>query len=111
MRGNKLIIIALAMAVFLIGALPSTGQADENEKLKKYYEYYIMKCISKNQSKIGLQESKSANLRSCGKLSQQKVVFLTANKDMLVKEMMKNEIGKKPYKVEYFLNKKFNEMK
>ena len=77
MKGRVFFITILVMALALMVALPNTGQAGENEQLKKYYKDYISKCILKNQSKAGLQNSKSANLRSCGALSKQKVIFLT----------------------------------
>lgn len=109
MKGRVFFITMVAMALALMVALPNTGQAGENEQLKKYYKNYISKCILKNQSKAGLQTSKSANLRSCGALSKQKVVFLTNNQNMLVNEMIKNQVGTKPYKVEYYLNKRFHE--
>lgn len=109
MKGRVFFITMVVMALALMVALPNIGQAAENEQLKKYYKDYISKCISKNQSKVGLQASKSANLRSCGALSKQKVIFLTNNQNMLVNEMIKNQVGKKPYKIEYYLNKRFHE--
>lgn len=109
MRGKTFVIVTLIMAVILIGAISAAGQSGENEQLKKYYKDYISKCISKNQSKAGLQTSKSANLRSCGALSKQKAIYLTNNQNMLINEMIKNQVGTKPYKIEYYLNKRFHE--
>ena len=109
MRGISFIITSIILVVILIGVIPATGQASENEQLRKYYNDYILKCISKNQSKASLQTSRSANLRSCGVLSKQKVVFLTHKRNMLVDEMIKHKVGTKPYKVEYYLNKRFHE--
>ena len=107
----KFFITMIVMALALMVALPNTGQAGENEQLKKYYKDYISKCILKNQSKAGLQTSKSANLRSSGALCAQKVAFLTRNRDVLVDEMIENKIGTKPYKIDYYLNKRFYETK
>ena len=109
MRGKAFIITAMIIVFIVIGALSATVLGGENEQLKKYYKDYISKCISKNQSKTAFQTSKSKNLRSCGTLSKQKVIFLTNNQNMLVNEMIKNQIGTKPYKIEYYLNKKFHE--
>ena len=109
MRGKTFVIATIVMVFIFVGALPGTVMGGENEQLKKYYKDYISKCISKNQSKTALQTSKSKNLRSCGTLSKQKVIFLTNNQNMLVNEMIKNQIGTKPYKIEYYLNKKFHE--
>ena len=108
MKGRVFIITMVVMALALMVAIPNIGQAAENEQLKKYYKDYISKCISKNQSKAGLQASRSANLRSCGALSKQKVIFLTNNQNMLVDEMIKNNVGKKPYKIDHYLNQKFH---
>ena len=109
MRGKTFVIATTIMVFIFMGTLSATGQSGENEQLKKYYKNYISKCISKNQSKSSLQASKSKNLRSCGTLSKQKVIFLTNNQNMLVNEMIKNQIGTKPYKIEYYLNKRFHE--
>jgi hypothetical protein len=109
MNGKALIIISMAMAVILMVTIPVTGQTGENEQLKKYYKDFISKCITKSQSKVGLKTSKSENLRNYSALSQQKVIFLTTNQNGLVDEMIKNKVGTKPYKIEYYLNKKFHE--
>ena len=109
MRGISFVITSIIMVVILIGAIPATGQAGENEQLRQYYNKYIFKCISKNKSKANLQTSRSANLRSCGALSKQKVVFLTHKRNTLVDEMIKHKVGTKPYKVEHYLNKRFHE--
>jgi hypothetical protein len=36
-----------------------------------------------------------------------KAAFFSENKERLIKEMDKRDIGVKQYKIEYFLNKKF----
>jgi hypothetical protein len=107
MRGKKFVIATIIMVFIFMGALSATGKGGQNEQLKEYYKDYIAKCISKNQSKAGLQASKSANLRSCGVLSQKKVIFLTNNQNMLVNEMIEKQVGKKPYKIEHYLNERF----
>ena len=110
MGRKAFVITAMIMAVVLMGVISATGQNGENEKLAQYYQEHISKCISKNKSKAVLQTSKSENLRSCGKIYKQKAVFLTNNQNVLVDEMIRQEIGTKPYKVDYYLNKRFNEM-
>lgn len=108
MNVKTLVSITMAVVVTLTGALAAIAQTGENAQLKKYYKTYISKCISKNQSKAGLQASRSKNLRSCGALSRQKVIFLTNNQNMLVDEMIKNKIGTKPYKIDHYLNQRFH---
>lgn len=109
MRAKAFVIAMMITLLIIIGALPATVQGGEKEQLRTYYKNYIVKCISKNQSKSNLQSSKSANLRSCGALSKQKAIFLTNNQNTLVNEMIKNQVGKKPYKIDHYLNKRFHE--
>lgn len=107
MRGATFRITKIILVVILIGAISVAVQASKNEQLRTYYKEYISKCISKNHSKASLQTSKSKNLRSCGIISKQKAIFLTDNLDMLVNELINNEIGKKPYKIDHYLNHRF----
>lgn len=109
MREKIFVIATMIMVVIFMGAVSASGQSGENEQLRKYYKDYISKCISKNQSKAGLQDSKSANLRSCGALSKQKVIYLTNNQNTLINELVDNQVGTKPYKIEYYLNKRFHQ--
>lgn len=47
-------------------------------------------------------------LKMCIKAEKQ-VRFLTLNKDMLVDEMIQQDIGQKPYKIEKYLKKRFSD--
>ncbi|MDX1707184.1 MAG: hypothetical protein R3274_01215 [Desulfobacterales bacterium] len=108
MKGTAFFISMVVMVLALILALPNTGQSGENEQLTLFYEEYISKCICKNRSKAALQDSRSENLRRSAVIYEQKAVFLTNNQNILIDEMIRKEIGTKPYKVDYYLNKKFN---
>jgi hypothetical protein len=108
MKGKAFFISTIVMALALIVAFPNTGRTDEHEQLEKYYMGYISECICKNESKAALQNSRSENLRRSGVIYERKAVFLTNNQNVLVDEMIKKEIGTKPYKVDYYLNKRFN---
>lgn len=108
MRGTVFFISMVAMALALMVALPYTGLPGENEQLANYYKEYISKCICKNESKAALlQTSRSENLRRSGAIYEQKAVFLTNNQNVLVDEMIRMKIGTKPYKVDYYLSKRF----
>jgi hypothetical protein len=109
MKGRASATITVVLVIYLIAVFPNTGRTDENEQLEKYYMGYISECICKNESKAALlHTSRSANLKEDGAIYKQKAVFLTNNQNVLVDEMIRKEIGKKPYKVDYYLNKKFN---
>ncbi|MBW1836699.1 MAG: hypothetical protein JRF71_05350 [Deltaproteobacteria bacterium] len=107
MQSKILIVCLLVGVITFIGVLPSTCIADDKEELAKFYEVCISSEISKCQAKTTLSKSRSANLRGCAAKNLKKAAFLQSNKDMLIKEMIKNDIGVKPYKIGYFLNKKF----
>ena len=102
-------IFTMVMVVALVGAYSMTAEAGEIEQLRNLYSNYITEVISKSHSKSGLVKSKSQNLQSSGVIARQKAVFLTVNHDMLVDEMVENEVGTKPYQIEYYLNKRFHE--
>jgi hypothetical protein len=53
--------------------------------------------------------SRSKNLRSCSRLAILKAIFLSANRDQLIREMAASGIVMKTYKVDYYLNKRFYE--
>jgi len=44
-------------------------------------------------------------------LQKQKAEFYANERDMLVQEMMKRNINLKEYQVQYYLNKRYNEIK
>jgi len=108
MGGTVFFTSIVAVALALMVALPDTGHAGEIEQLTKYYTEYISKCICKNESKATLQTSRSVNLRKSGAIYEQKAVFLKNYQTVLVDEMIREEIGTKPYKIDYYLNKRFN---
>jgi hypothetical protein len=110
MKAKLLIVCLLVGAITFMGVLPSTCISGDKEELAKFYETCISNQIDKCQAKTALGKSKSANLRSCAAKESKKAAFLESNKDMLIEEMIKNDIGMKQYKIEYFLNKKFFEI-
>ena len=112
MKRQILPIIFVTILAFFLGALPAIcEEIDKNNqlKIKIFYENFINEKISKCYSKAQLKESKSVHLQSCAAVNIKKANFLSKNKEMLIKEMLKKDIGAKQYKIEYFLNKKFCE--
>jgi hypothetical protein len=107
MQTKTLIVFFLVWIIIFIGVFPSTCTSSDKKELAKLYEACISCEIQKCEAKTALCKSRSAKLRSCAAKKLKKMEFLKNNKDMLIKEMIKNDIGVKPYKIEYFLNKKF----
>ena len=110
MQVKVLIVCLLVGIITFIGVLPSICISGDKEELAKFYGACISKEICKCQAKTYLSNSRSANLRCCAAKASKKAAFLQKNKDMLITEMINNDIGVKPYKIEYFLNKKFHEL-
>ena len=107
----KLLTISLTVVVSaFIGLLNSTTFSGDHEELAEYYESCIVREIVKCDSKLVLlRTSKSKNLRDYAKMEAQKVKFFNAEKEMLVKEMIEMQLKPKHYKVELFLNNRFQE--
>jgi hypothetical protein len=109
MKVKELIIIGLAGVMIFTGAVQIAAESRSDEQLTKFYENYISEKIAKSQSKTNLKTSRSENLRLTAEKEEKQVRFLTLNKDILVDEMIDQDIGQKPYKIEKYLNKRFSD--
>ena len=107
----KVLTISLMVGVSaFLGLLNSTAFSGDHEALAKYYESCIVREIVKCDSKLVLlRTSKSKNLQDYAKMEAQKAKFFNAEKEMLVKEMIEMQLKPKHYKVELFLNNRFQE--
>jgi hypothetical protein len=103
-------IVFMAALLVIIGAESVKAQSESKDRLVKYYENCITKKISNCNAKTILRTSRSVNLQRKADLSTRQVRFLTTNKNMLIDEMIEQGIDPKPYKVEYYLNKRFYEL-
>ena len=99
------ILLAGAMIVPIVFA----SQSESNDQLKNFYKACLEKKILSCQSKTMLNSSKSANLRKTSAMASEQALFYSSNKEILVNEMIELEIGQKPYKVNYFLIKRYHE--
>jgi len=108
---KRIVLSVIFMTIFasFLGNLSAISEDGQNTQITKYYENMINETIAKCHSKAQLKESKSVHLQSCAALKLKKANFLTKNKEMLIKELVKRDIDTKQYKIEYFLNKKFYE--
>jgi hypothetical protein len=109
MKAKELFIIVLAGAMIFTGAVQIAAESQSDEQLNEFYETYISEKIAKSQSKTLLKTSRSENLRLAAEKAEKQVRFLTLNKDILVDEMIEQDIGQRPYKIQKYLNKRFSE--
>jgi hypothetical protein len=106
----KTFIIFIACGiVFLFGAFPVSGDTDVGQDPAAFYANCIDKKITCCDGKGELWDSRSENLRSCSRLANLKAIFLSANREQLIREMVANDVAMKAYTVDYYLNKRFYE--
>lgn len=110
MKIDRICIISFLSVMLVLGSTPLTAQSESDDQLLKFYESCIQKKISNCNAKTVLKTSRSTNLQKKADLSIRQVTFYTKNKNMLINEMVDQGIGYKPYKVDYYLNKRFHEM-
>ena len=110
MQAKVLSVFLFIGVITFISVLPSTCISGDKEELAQFYQDFIANEIHQCQAKAYLVKSRSEKLRFCAAGKLKKAAFLQNNKDMLIKEMIKNDIGVKPYKIDYFLNKKYYEL-
>lgn len=111
MKRQLLYILAVTIFGLFLGASTATSDGNNSDQLTDFYESFINDKVAQCFSRTGLIKSSSSNIQNWAEKEFKKAVFLSENKNLLIKELIKNDIGRKPYKIEYFLNKKFYEMK
>ena len=110
MQRKVAIIIAVIIALVLSASSVFSEESNPTNLLK-YYDQVIDEKIHQCLSKASLKDSKSAILRDCAALETEKAAFLTDNKDRLIEGLLKQNVGKKLYKIDFYLNKEFFENK
>ena len=96
---------ALFWAILVI-AVP-TWPADSSG-LKNFYEKCIMAEIESCNTKAEIyKNSKSANLRKMASLDAIKKEYLSDNKNRIIAQLIKSNVGKKDYKVHILLEELF----
>ena len=108
---KKVLITSLIICVStIIGLLNSTAFSGNDTEIAKFFKSCIAKEIKKCDSKVILLKSSiSKNLQYYTKTKAQKADFFKAKKEMLVQEMIEMQLEPKHYKVELFLNRRFQE--
>ena len=104
---KALIILIVFSVVFVFGAFSVSGDTDVGRDRAAFFANCIDKKISCCDCKAGMWNSRSKNLRSCSRLAILKAIFLSANREQLIREMEANGVAMKTYKVDYYLNKRF----
>jgi hypothetical protein len=103
------IILIVFSVVFVFGAFSVSGDTDVGRDAAAFYANRIDEKIASCDGKGGMWDSRSKNLRSCSRVAILKAIFLSANKEQLIREMAANGVALKTYKVDYYLNERFYE--
>jgi hypothetical protein len=107
MKVQTILILFVITLLSLIWALPAGSQQAESERLKLFYGTYINEHIKKCENKMAMQDSRSKNLRHAAEVARLKSAYLHNYKELLIQGMIEDEVGMKPYKLDYYLNKEF----
>jgi hypothetical protein len=106
----KTFLIPIVLSVVLVfGAFSASGDIEVGQDPAAFYTNCIDKKITCCDCKGGMWNSRSKNLRSCSRLAILKAIFLSANREQLIREMVANDVALETYKVDYYLNKRFYE--
>jgi hypothetical protein len=97
MKGRVLVLLVLGMC-----ALFSLARADISTR-NLLYEVWIDKEIGRCRLRANLAYSRGENLRFYGEKAAAQAAFFRHSKHQLVREMIEESVGTKPYKVNYFL--------
>jgi len=106
---KTLIIFIVCGIVFAFGAFPVSGDSGAGQNPAAFYANCIDKKITCCDGKGGMWNSRSKNLRSCSRVAILKAIFLSANKEQLIREMVADDLAMKTYKVDVYLNERFYE--
>ncbi len=107
MRVQTIISILTIAFLSLLWTSSALGQQSGTIDLESAYGAAIDEIISRDKSKTALRNSRSANLRRAAAISCMKAAYFKDYKDELIKEMIKADIGTKPYKIRHYLNQSF----
>ena len=107
MKSRSIIILATIMFPLFVWTSLAVSQTTETLYQKSMYSTAIDKAIAHCKAKTSYRNSKSENLQRTAALSCMKAAFFNDFKVQLIEDMIKVNIGSKPYKIDYYLNQKF----
>ena len=108
-KKRKALILAVSVAAFT-SCLFLAGNPTADRSATAYYKHCIDRHIRIYLFKESLyKNSRFEHLRKSGSLAVKKAVFLKTNRNRLVEEMTEQQIGRKHYHVQAYLNKEFDE--
>lgn len=107
MKRNIIIFSIVALLLGAAGFSAATAESGEQTALRAYYLNCINDCIIRLDSKAHYKTSDSPALQREALMATMKRVFLQQYKEQLINKMIKDSIGQKNYKVEYYIDRQF----
>ena len=107
MQARSIIIWTTIIFPLFVWTSSAVSQRTDTLDLKSIYSAAIDKAIAHCKAKTSYRNSKSENLQRAAALSCMKAAFFNDFKVQLIENMIKVNIGSKPYKIHYYLNQKF----
>jgi len=105
------VIVCLVLGTGLFPGTPVfSSDTGDIANPKRVYETRIDSCIRSCSAKTEYWHSRSENLRHRAAIECLKKAFFIRYRDELIREMMENQVGTKPYQIHRFLNQRFYEV-
>ena len=93
MKRQILLILVVTIFPLLLGVSTAISEESNSDQLTKFYENFIMEKIAQCYSKAELLKSSFSNIQNWAEVEFSKKAFFSKNKDILIKELIKNDIG------------------
>ena len=94
--------LPIIICLSLIWSSPVAGQSPESANLTAVYSDAINDAIVRCKSKTAFRNSRSEKLQRAAAISSMKAAFFKDYKDEIIDDMVKADIGTKPYKIQYY---------
>jgi hypothetical protein len=109
MKHRLITILIIGCLASALGAIPARGEESSVEQQKSFYLNCINTEIESGSCKVVLTGSRSKNLRVYGEKAALRTVFLSRNRDALVREMVAQKVSLQPQAVQQYLRQRYNE--
>jgi hypothetical protein len=106
MRTEYVVVYLLVIALALAAPLSAGGDESLNV-LEEYYSNLIDEAIAHCELKNRMRDSWSKSVRRTAAVAYLKGAYFREYKKELVNDMIEEGVGKKAFKVNYYLNKRF----
>ena len=104
---SKIHILLMIILLTVLLSSFASSQVSAATNLNSFYGAYIDKCILKCDSKASMRDSNLKHIQQASARYCLKAAFLLRHKVKLIEELIANNIGTKPYKIDYYLNSRF----